>query len=361
MTISSHSYSYLPQLAGLRARRLIAQGLAPSEARPKWQVPNGASQSLSRPWAVAHGMVALQGQNYASGISGISVRGGGTAEEVQAAINSFEIVRCWSQRGTLHFVTAQDARWIMRLTNPRIEKAAARRRPGLGLAEDAIDIARAALHAELLSRSLSNPLTRREAYQLFADHGIDPAEQRGPHLLRALGGEGDVVQGPRKGSEETFVHVDSLPFPSSEPNLEDLAWRYVNSRGPVCVDDLAWWLGITKSQTKKVLSLLDDRVIPFSIESSAGTNGGGDSTSETHVEEFIGRDFVMPAWQEAVTKAELEEALSHQYLLPAFDEYLLGYGTRHEVLADSLRNQVLTKNGVSWPFIVENGVITGRQ
>lgn len=69
----------------------------------------------------------------------------------------------------------------------------------------------------------------------------------------------------------------------------------------------------------------------------------------------------MPAWQKNVTEAELEAALSLTLRLPAFDEYLMGYGSRTEVLPESLRNQVLTRNGISWPFVVEEGVITGRQ
>lgn len=382
--------SYLPQLAELRARRIISQGLAPSDARPDWcdtKTKPAKGSELSAAWAVAHGMIALQGQKYSSGIAGISVRGGGNPAEVQAAIDSFEIVRCWSQRGTLHFVTAQDARGLMQLTNPRVEKAAARRRTGLGLTPDDVHTARAAFHSELRTRGIANLLTRKESYELFADHGVDPNDQRGPHLLRAFGGEGDVVQGPRKGAEETFVLVEALPiYPADSSDksvgnecgdaaatmriLEDIAWRYVNSRGPVCVDDLAWWLGITKSETKKALSLLGDRIIPFDIthhlaaaaEELVGTAAEDSVTKDSSViDEFTRREYIMPAWQADVTTKELEAALSHTLLLPAFDEYLMGYGSRNEILDDSLRNQVLTKNGLSWPFIVENGVITGRQ
>ena len=47
-----------------------------------------------------------------------------------AAVDGFEVVRAWPQRGTLHFLAAEDARWLMRLCNPRVARAQAARRPG---------------------------------------------------------------------------------------------------------------------------------------------------------------------------------------------------------------------------------------
>lgn len=363
------SQNYLPQLAELRARRLIAQGLAASQARSDWNT-NLNSPALS----AMHGMVALQGQNYSNGVNAIALRSGSTTDDVLAAISSFDIVRCWSQRGTLHFVSAQDAGAIMRLTNPRIEKAAARRRTTLGLSQDDVQTARAAFHSELRSRGLSDPLTRTEAYEVFADHGIDPTEQRGPHLLRTFGGEGAVVQGPRKGAEDTFVLLADVTFKgglsgnttegsstehSVESTLADIARRYVNSRGPICVADFAWWLGLTKTQAKKALELIDHFIVPFSLDSSVSPYAP--TGTEFTGEKLTQNEYFMPAWQKNVTEAELEAALSLTLRLPAFDEYLMGYGSRTEVLPESLRNQVLTRNGISWPFVVEEGVITGRQ
>ncbi|AYX81927.1 winged helix DNA-binding domain-containing protein [Corynebacterium jeikeium] len=363
------SQNYLPQLAELRARRLIAQRLAASQARSDWNT-NLNSPALS----ATHGMVALQGQNYSNGVNAIALRSGSTTDDVLAAISSYDIVRCWSQRGTLHFVSAQDAGAIMRLTNPRIEKAAARRRTTLGLSQDDVQTARAAFHSELRSRGLSDPLTRTEAYEVFADHGIDPTEQRGPHLLRTFGGEGAVVQGPRKGSEDTFVLLADVTFKgglsanttegsstehSAESTLADIAWRYVNSRGPICVADFAWWLGLTKTQAKKAFKLIDHLIAPFSLDSSASPHTPTDT--EFTGEGLAQNEYFMPAWQQNVAEAELEAALSLTLRLPAFDEYLMGYGSRTEVLPESLRNQVLTRNGISWPFVVEEGVITGRQ
>jgi len=74
----------------------------------------------------------------------------------------------------------------------------------------------------------------------------------------------------------------------------------------------------------------------------------------------FGDGYWMGEWQGGVDKRDLEEALATTYELPAFDEILLGYGDKSLILADELRPQVLTKNGLSWPFLMVDGVITGR-
>lgn len=317
----------MTSLPELRARRLIAQGLAS---------PSRSAVDAAR-W-----MLALQGQTYAAGIRALALRGPGDDAAVLAAVDAHEIVRAWPQRGTLHFLPAEDARWLMRLCNPRVARSQAQRRPRLGLTERHVAAAREALHAELLSRGLRDPLTRPRAYEVFAAAGVDPGEGRGPHLLRAFGGEGDVVQGPRSGAVETFIHVDRLPVAQRELEgdeaLAELGTRYLHSHGPASVKDLVWWAGLTVAQAKRAVALARD-VVPLVVD---------------------GEQYWMGAWQEGVDRRELDAARAVTHELPAFDEILLGYGDKSLVLPEELRPQVLTRNGLSWPFVMVDGVVTGR-
>ncbi|RSZ61410.1 winged helix DNA-binding domain-containing protein [Corynebacterium hylobatis] len=313
-------------LSELRARRIIAQGLV------------GASRSAVE---AARWMLALQGQTYPAGIRALALRGPGDDVAVLAAVDRLEVVRAWPQRGTLHFLAAEDARWLMRLCNPRVARAQAGRRPGLGLTEEDVAVARQAFHAELLARGAQDPLPRPQAYEVFAAAGIDPGDNRGPHLLRAFGGEGDVVQGPRIGAVETFVHVDNLPVPQrelvGEEALAELGTRYLHSHGPASVKDLVWWAGLTVTQAKKAVALARD-VVPLTVD---------------------GEEYWMGQWQGDLTAQELQEVLAATFELPAFDEILLGYGDKSLILTDELRPQVLTRNGLSWPFLMAEGVVTG--
>lgn len=323
--------STAPDLVELRARRLIAQGLALTAARP----------ALHTPGDVARHMLALQGQTYPAGVRAIALRAGVTAAEVLGGVDNREIIRTWPQRGTLHFMPAEDAKWLMELCHPRVARAQAARRPALGITPAEFERAREVFHAKL-QESGAVPLARSAAYALFAAAGIDPTAGRGSHLLRAFGGEGQVVQGPKQGREETFLHVDHLPVPQRELSgdgaLAELATRYFHSHGPALVKDLAWWSGLTVAAAKTARGLARD-VIEV---------------------ELAGATYVMGAWQENVTAAELAAAVERDYTLPAFDEYLLGYGNRAAVMAPDLTPPVLTRNGLSWPCNVSNGVVVSR-
>lgn len=303
----------------LLARRLIAQGLAPSAARSQ----------LSSAQDVAEHLLALQGQTYDAGITALALRAGCTDQEVLGEVGHYRVVRCWPQRGTLHFMPAADVRWMSRLLYPRVASSQKSRRPSLGLSEDMVAAASEALHG-----AATEPLTRTEVYEIFTEVGVDPTEGRGSHLLRAFGGAGDLVQGPKAGNQETFLHVDALPTVQREPDqpLSELAQRYVEGHGPVSVADLQTWSKLSKSQAAKALA----------------------STEATTVS-HDGQTLWMAGWQEDVTASEIDGALKIRLELPAFDEYLLGYANKDWIVPDEIRANVLTRNGLSWPWVMEGG------
>ena len=303
----------------LLARRLIAQGLAPSAARP----------SLASALDVAEHLLALQGQTYDAGVRALSLRAGCDEDKVVEEIKRYRVVRCWPQRGTLHFMPAVDVRWMSRLLYPRVASSQKSRRPSLGLSEDMVAAASEALHG-----AATEPLTRAEVYELFAETGVDPTDGRGSHLLRAFGGAGDLVQGPKAGNQETFLHVDALPTVQREPEepLTELAQRYVEGHGPVSVADLQTWSKLSKSQAAKALA-----------------------STEATIVSHDGQTLWMAGWQEDVTASEIDGALKIRLDLPAFDEYLLGYANKDWIVPDEIRANVLTRNGLSWPWVMEGG------
>lgn len=303
----------------LLAHRLIAQGLAPSAARP----------TLASALDVAEHLLALQGQTYDAGIRSLALRAGCDEQKVLEDVARFRVVRCWPQRGTLHFMPAADVRWMSRLLYPRVASSQKSRRPSLGLSEDMVVAASEALH-----NAATSPLTRPQVYELFAESGVDPTEGRGSHLLRAFGGAGDLVQGLKAGSQETFLHVDALPTVQREPEepLAELARRYVEGHGPVSAADLQTWSKLSKSQAAKALTSAVAQPVCHD-----------------------GQDFWMAPWQEDVTAGEIDAALKIRLELPAFDEYLLGYAHKEWIVPDEIRDDVLTKNGLSWPWVMEGG------
>ncbi|WP_313502469.1 winged helix DNA-binding domain-containing protein [Corynebacterium variabile] len=321
----------------LRARRLIAQLLSPSAARPPLD-----SLAETATW-----LTAVQAQNAAAGREALALRTG--ADSLSPAdLSAAGVVRSWSQRGTHHYLPARDVRWITLLCSPRVQRASAKRRGLLGLTDADVDLGRTALLAALAD---GTSLTRTQCYGAFRDAGVDPDGGRGPHMLRHFGGEGDVIQGIPAGREETFVlHDAAVSDPvdlTGEDALGALATRYFRSRGPATVKDFAWWTGLTVTDAKKgtALAVAAGAV----IEASAAD----------------GRTMYLGDWQVDVTDAELADAVSPEHAdipLPAFDEYLMAYTDRSDIVTPDITAEVgPTKNGLVHPSVLRAGVVTARR
>ena len=83
---------------------------------------------------IARWFGALQGQDLASLQWSLGVRlPGSTLADVEAALESGEVLRTWPMRGTIHLVPAEDARWMLRVLGEKPLAGAAKRREYLGL------------------------------------------------------------------------------------------------------------------------------------------------------------------------------------------------------------------------------------
>ncbi|MGV0397602.1 winged helix DNA-binding domain-containing protein [Corynebacterium suicordis] len=334
-------------LRELRARRLIAQLLAPSAAHPLASTLH-SQDPLAAICTVAEWMIATQFQLRNSGLEALAIRAGTSTQQVEEAIAQGLIVRSWSQRGTHHALFAPDVSWVTRVCTPRVQAASTKRRPILGLTDADVDTSRAAL-IEALATSEA-PLSRTECYEVFRSAGVDPGEQRGPHMLRHFGGEGEIIQGPFTGNADSFVLHDSVVSEARdvdkkkgrEAAIVELAVRYIDSRGPATPKDFAWWAGLTVKESKDAFA-------------AAATQSQSIQVTCNNVIYHMGN------WQQEVTLKELNNALTLELRLPAFDEYLLAYKDRSQVIEPHLTPEVgPSKNGMCWPFMVDNGEVQGR-
>src|SRR6187455_273924 len=83
---------------------------------------------------VAEWFGAMQAQDLASGAWSLGVRcDGAVAEDIQQAQENREILRTWPMRGTVHFVPAVDAAWMVALMSKRPLAGGAARREFLGI------------------------------------------------------------------------------------------------------------------------------------------------------------------------------------------------------------------------------------
>lgn len=285
--------------------------------------------------AVRH-MGALQAQDYAASLWAIGLRTrAATRVDIDTSIEDREIARTWPMRGTLHWVPAEDLQWMVALMGPRaMAKAAGRHR------QLEIDDAVVAKARRLLTKQLRNGgvITRPQAYALMEENGLAPAGQRGIHLLSNLAHEGTLCFGPHQGKQPTFVIADEWLPPqrklTGDEAVAELARRYLRSHGPATFHDFAWWTGLTIATARAgVQSVRQD------FERLAAD----------------GKEY----WFARRPHGEVSER--RVYLLPGFDEFILGYRDRTVVLSpEQARRLIPGKNGMFLSAVVSGrGVVTG--
>ncbi|MCD2190031.1 winged helix DNA-binding domain-containing protein [Actinomycetospora soli] len=276
-----------------------------------------------------------QGQDLPGALASIALRTTtGDVEEVRRAFDDGALVRSWPMRGTLHVVAAEDLAWMLPLGTPRPLAAAAKRRAGLGLAEETLERA-GEVAAEVLRGG--GRRTRAQMCEAWAEAGLDLTSSRVYHALSVLCQRGLLVQGPfASAREQAFVLLDEwVPAPrrlTRDEALAEWARRYFRSHGPADRKDFARWTGIPAAD------------VTVAIE------GARDDLAET---DGLLHD---PETPDRLAAAEVPDEL----LLPGFDEFVLGYADRSAVLDPEHAERIVPgANGVFRPTVVRDGRIVG--
>lgn len=188
-------------------------------------------------------------------------------EDIETAIADGRIIRTHVLRPTWHFVVAEDLRWMLEMTGPRVQRAMQSRYRELGLDAKTLARVRKLLAAELAG---GRQLTRKEVNELLTRSRIDTQGQRLPHMLGHCELEGLICSGARKGKQQTFALIDErVPLTKahrpSDPATE-LVLRYLSGHGPATVKDLRWWSSLTIAEIREALEQLGSQVTSEKIE-----------------------------------------------------------------------------------------------
>jgi hypothetical protein len=308
----------------LAARRLINQQIAATTCATPAEI-------------VAH-LLAMQAQDYLGTLWAAGLRlPGSTERDIEAALDDRLIVRTWPLRGTLHIVAAADVRWLLDLLAPRqLAKQAGRRRQ-LGIDAETLAHSRTVCQQALEG---GKQLERGAMFATLEANGVSTAGQRGIHILGHLAQEGLLCLGPRAGKQFTFTLLDEwVPHARTLGRAEalaELARRYFRGHGPATVQDFAWWAGLTLGDARAALAAAAPHL----------------------AQETVGGEVY---WQAAGAPAvDVNRLADSAWLLPGFDEYLLGYTERSAALAP--QHAPLTHpgaNGMFLPVIVLSGRVVG--
>jgi hypothetical protein len=294
-------------------------------------------EKFEQPEEVVRWMGALQAQDYQQSLWAIGLRTqSATVADIEQAIIDRKIVRTWPMRGTLHFVPSEDAKWMLSLSASRMLAQDRRRLEQLELNETIMERCK-----ELFFDALkgNRRLSRPNMMQLLEDAGISTKNQRGYHILWYLSQTGVICPGPMQDKQQTFVLLDSwVPHSeefSREESLAILTKRYFASRGPATVHDFAWWAGLTVTDARRGLEAVKSELVK---------------------DQLNGKEY----WMTRDTRGQRMHDTSRVYLLPGFDEHLLGYKDRSAVLAGEHAPKIVPgNNGMFLPTMVVAGQVIG--
>ncbi|MDL2305012.1 winged helix DNA-binding domain-containing protein [Bacteroides sp. OttesenSCG-928-D19] len=294
------------------------------------------SSTLTCPAEVVAWLGAMQSQNYEMAKWGIGVRLPGiTNKQVEAAVNTGEIIRTHILRPTWHFVVAQDIHWMLQLTAPRIKPAFEGYARMQGVDEKFVRKGMDALPGLI---EQYGHLTRLEIGEHLIRSGININEQYSVNYIVSRAElEGIVCSGEVRENKHTYAllhqRVPKATYLSKEEALEKLARKYFASHGPATLEDYTWWSGLTKTDARKGIELIKHDFI---------------------CEEMGGKSYWM---RNDIQTPSLNKLQFH--LLPAFDEFVVSYKYREEMIDAAYYRKVLTINGLFSPTIHCNGRITG--
>jgi Winged helix DNA-binding domain len=295
-----------------------------------------AQPSFAHPSDVVAWLGAMQAQDYLGALWAVGLRTAGATEQtIEQALAERTIIRTWPMRGTIHFVAAADIRWMLDLLAPRVVRRTTSRRAQLGLDETIITAS-----AEVIAGALQGgkQLPRNTIYQLLERANIATGSSRGLHILGRLAHDQLICFGARAGKQPTFALLDEwVPDAKSLPHDEALATlslRYFTGHGPATVRDFMWWSGLTTAEANAGLAAV---------------------TARLGRERIDGQEYYF-AHDALAAPAMPPDA----FLLPPFDEFLVGYRDRSAAL-DSHYNALVVPggNGIFNPIIVIGGRVVG--
>lgn len=294
-----------------------------------------AYQHFQTPGEVVQWLGALQAQDYASAEWTIGLRMAKASPAlIQQAIAEKSIVRTWLLRGTLHIVTAADLRWMLALLAPGLIAHYDRNYRLMGLDDEVRSKSYAALVEALHG---GQQLTRKELVTALDGSGVVMNAMQISNLLNRAALDGLICLGVMQGKQQSYTLLDEwLP---QHPNLvrdealSEFAMRYFTSHGPATLHDFAWWTGLAMKDARAGLEAVKTQLVEDKREGKSY--------------------WLSPS---SIPIAETSHSL---YLLPGFDEFVLGYSDRSDLLQAEHYQKITGLNAIFAYTMVWDGQVVG--
>jgi hypothetical protein len=289
---------------------------------------------LKSPVELVKFFCAIQGQEYAQTKWGIGLRLSNIHDtDIEHALNEGNILRTHLLRPTWHFAAACDIQWLLELTSKQVHKANAYMYRKLELDDKTFNTCN-----DIIIKTLQGgkQLTRNEINEEFRRENIIARGHRLSYIMMYAELEQIICSGTRRGNQFTYTLFDERVIRKEtierDESLQKLTLRYFISRGPATINDFSTWSGLGLTECKKGINIAGNKLESIMVE---GTKY------------YVSED--------AVFNNKTESGI---YLLPVYDEYIIGYKDRSAILEykQSLKIGPVFKYDC---MIIFNGQITG--
>ena len=211
-------------------------------------------------------LLAVQAENPSQSAWAVATRTTSPSQDdLAGAIAEGRVLRTHVLRPTWHYVHADDARWLIELTAPRVLPVVDQQLRPLGERMPRLTDAVIEILGDTPDRTrsdLASELAEREG-----DLGV---ELTGMHLMLLLAHlelHALVCSGaPRDGEHTYALFADRVPLArrlDRDESLAELALRYFTSHGPATERDLAYWATLTLTDVRRGLAGAADRLASF--------------------------------------------------------------------------------------------------
>jgi Winged helix DNA-binding domain len=291
--------------------------------------------SFKHPDDVVSWFGAMQAQDYSAAKWAVSLRSKNLSNSsLDQYFGEGKILRTHVLRPTWHFVTPADIRWMLQLTTPHICMQVIHWYRSLGLTDEVFTKTDAVLTEAL---KCSKQLTRSNLAEPLRQSGINVElnNLRLTFIMLHAELEGIICSGALQGKEHTYALLDErvpqTKLLTHDEALAELTERYFRSHGPATVKDYTWWSSLPVADAKHGIEMVG---------------------SELRHEKMGGQDYWFFAHEDIN-----QFSIAASYLLPNFDEYIIGYSDRSAIFDVSYASGLDARHN---PLFQHTVVMDGR-